>query len=243
VRILRAPWFMLAAVVVSIVGVSATFLALLFPRRRRLQRVVLGLWGRGIARAAGVRLTRSLPDALPDGACVVAPNHASMLDICVVAGYLPVDLRFVSRPFFFKVPVLGWGMAVAGHVALDPKRPREAARRLASLERLLAGGTSVVLFPEGTRSADGRVSRYKRGPFLTAIRNGIPLLPVYLGGLHAVLPRDRLVARPGRAVLVVGTPIPTTGLAEADAGALARRVEEWAREREAEHDAQAGAGR
>jgi len=182
--------------------------------------------------ASGARVTLTLPERLPEGPCILVPNHASMLDICTIAAQVPVNLRFVSRPFFFKVPVVGWGMLVGGHVALDPKKPRDAARTLATLARVFSRGISLVLFPEGTRSAGGRVGHYKRGPFLTAIRNGVPVVPVYLGGLHAVLPRGRLLPRAGPVRVVVGAPIPTAGRDEREATELARRVEAWARERE-----------
>ncbi|MFQ5845278.1 MAG: lysophospholipid acyltransferase family protein [Planctomycetota bacterium] len=186
-------------------------------------------WARAILAVVGVRLRVWGRDRVRGGPFVVVANHSSMLDICVAFVALPVQFRFVSRPFFFRVPFLGWGMALAGHISLDPRKPREARAVLRTLADRLARGTSVLLFPEGTRSPDGRVRRYKRGPFLTAIRSGVAVLPICLDGLFEALPKGARDVRPGAARVVIGEPIQTSGLGAEDAASLADRAEEWTR--------------
>jgi 1-acyl-sn-glycerol-3-phosphate acyltransferase len=188
-------------------------------------------WARGLLKAGGVRwVVRGREIAPRKKACVIVANHASMLDISVCSASLPVLFHFVSRPFFFKVPLVGWGMVATRQIGLDPKKPREASRVLRDLGKRFRRGTSVLLFPEGTRSPDGRIRRYKRGPFVTAIRCGVPVLPVSLDGVQALLPKKSFRLRPGVVNVTIGEPIPTEGMEEKEAGALAERVEAWTRE-------------
>jgi len=219
-----------AALVASTVltGVAILLVWPFSPRGKAAFRIA-AVWGRVAMRAAGVRVGIEGVERATGGPFVIVANHGSMLDIPILFASLPIQFRFVSRPFFFRIPFLGWGMTAGGHVSLDPRRPRQATRALAGLRRRFGHGISVLLFPEGTRSRDGAIARYKRGPFLTAIRNGVPLLPVALRGAHDALPPGRFVARPGPVTIVVGDPVPTEGRPEEDAEELARSVEAWAR--------------
>ena len=107
---------------------------------------------------------------------------------------------------------------------------RKAKRALAKLSARFKDGLSVCLFPEGTRSPDGTVQRYKRGPFLTAVQDGVPVLPVALIGTSTILPKKKLSPRAGRIDVVIGEPIPTVGMTIRDTKKLARDVEAWTRE-------------
>jgi len=185
--------------------------------------------GRGILLLGGVRpRVTGLPRAR-GGPFVVVANHASMLDICTLFAVLPLRFLFVSRPFYFAVPFLGWAMLAQGHLSLDPERPRRAARAFARMRDRLRRGTSLVLFPEGSRSLDGTVQRYRRGPFLLAVEVGVPVLPVRLRGLFRALPPGAWRIAAGEVAVEIGEPIATAGLAREDARALALRVEEWTR--------------
>lgn len=195
----------------------------------RLQNGIVRLWAKGLLALAGLRLAVTGREHLRGGPYVVVANHASALDIPVLAALLPIQFRFVSRPLFFKIPFLGWGMLTAGHISLDPRRPRDAAEALPRIGKRLRRGFSVILFPEGTRTPDGRLQRYRRGPFLVAIENGVPVLPVCLHGLFETMEKGSLRARPGTISAEVGAPILTAGMAREDARALAERVEAWTR--------------
>ncbi|MCZ6574371.1 MAG: lysophospholipid acyltransferase family protein [Planctomycetota bacterium] len=187
------------------------------------------IWARGILLSSGVRLTVDGRHNVRGGPFVVLGNHSSMLDIAVCYAALPIQLRFVSRPFFFKVPFLGWGMWLARHVSMDPKRPREAAAVLRSLDRRFRRGVSIVMFPEGTRSRDGQVQRYKRGPILLGVRSDVTLLPICICGTFEALPKGRFLPKPGRVRVVIGEPVPTSGVDPGDARRLASEIEAWTR--------------
>ncbi len=114
-----------------------------------------------------------------------AANHASALDILIVFGHLPVDFRIVYKRSLSLVPLVGWAIWLGGHLPIDRSHPFRARRSLDAAARRIRGGTSVVVFPEGTRSPDGSVRRFKRGSFGLAIAAGVPVVPVSLAGVKA----------------------------------------------------------
>ena len=182
------------------------------------------LWGYGGRRVMHV------PEGLDGGPFVIVANHASMMDIGTMAASMPMEFHFLSRPFFFKIPVMGWGMYAAGHFSIPRDNAREAKKVLARLKARFEVGLSACLFPEGTRTPDGTVQKYKRGPFLSAVENEIRVLPVALIGTSTSLPKGRLTPRPGRIDVVIGEPIPTKGMTIRDTKQLARDIEAWTRE-------------
>lgn len=223
-------------VVNALVGIATTTIAMLFcllalplSPSGRGGAYVCRHWSRLLLRASGIRVELTVDPAVGEGPYIVVANHCSMLDINLCAATVPVVFHFASRPFFFKIPILGWGMYVGRHLSLDPKKPRKAARVLKGLHKRFDRGLSVLLFPEGTRSPDGNVRHYKRGPFMTAIQNKVPVLPVHHHGTHELLPKGSFVPRPGILHMHIGAPISTEGMSPPDARALAERVEQWTR--------------
>ena len=187
-------------------------------------------WGKGVLWGCGVRAEVVGREHVGKGPYVVVANHASLLDIPTTAAFVPVRFHFVSRPFFFKVPFMGWGMTAAGHISIERKSAREAAKTLDEIPSRFRKGLSVVLFPEGTRSPDGNVQKYKRGPMMTALQGEVEILPVAMAGISECLPKGKLVPVPGRIRVTFGEPIPTKGLTQRDTKALAQRIEDWTRE-------------
>ncbi len=227
--LLRAIRFWPCAIVATIGVCLSLLVTALVGLQQRATAPTGRWWGHMLLFGAGVRFETAGTQAPKGRAYVIVPNHTSMLDIAIINACVHVDLRYVSRPFFFKVPILGWSMYLGGHVALDPKKPKAAARVLRNLGPMFEAGRSLVLFPEGTRTPDGTVQAYRRGPISAAIENGVPLLPVRIEGLFESLPRGRLLPRPSRAKLTIGEPIETTGLKPPDAKRLTKQIEQWAR--------------
>lgn len=225
---LRWAWYWLVLVVASLVATLLLALNHLTSRRRSTITRISRRWGQSLLWAAGADLIVESSE-IPDGPYVIVANHSSSLDIPAGFATVPVAFCFASRPFFFKVPFLGWSMRMSEHVAIDPKNPRQSIQALRSLDDRFRRGLSVLLFPEGTRSPDGRIRGYKRGPFLAAVRNGVPILPVRLWNFHCALPKGSSWPRPTRVAVQFGAPIPTTGLTPADAKKLADEVRDWTR--------------
>jgi len=161
--------------------------------------------------------------------CLLVANHQSWIDIPVLFRSVPVPLRFLAKQELARVPFLGAYIRAMGMVFVDR---RDARRAKASVDRVAAslrGGAAIVSFPEGTRSADGRVGRFKSGAFDAVLAAGADVVPVGIVGAGRVLPRDGFRVRPGRIEVRFGAPIPTRDLGRADRAELARRAEEAVR--------------
>ncbi len=158
---------------------------------------------------------------------VFASNHQSIYDIPVIFASLPFQLRILAKESLGRFPVLGWHLKRTGHLLVDRRKP--GATLFRQIAARMKTGVSLIVFPEGTRSADGRVARFKGGVFLLAIEAGVPIVPVSVSASRHVMRKGRLLTRPGHVRLVVHDPVPTAGLTAADAKALASRVREIVR--------------
>jgi 1-acyl-sn-glycerol-3-phosphate acyltransferase len=203
---------------------SAAVLAALVDRSGCSTRRIGGVWSRALLRLVRVEVTVEGVAHVPAGPAVYAANHASALDILVVFGYLPVDFRIVYKRSLSLVPLVGWAIWLGGHVPIDRSNPFRARRSLDAAARRIRGGTSVVVFPEGTRSPDGTVRRFKRGSFSLALEAAAPAVPVSLVGVKTVVPRGLASVRRGRVVVRIHAPIASTGRAPEEAEALAEEV-------------------
>jgi 1-acyl-sn-glycerol-3-phosphate acyltransferase len=180
------------------------------PRRRFLLWITRG-WARIILFCAGVRVTVEGREHVPAGAAVFAANHTSALDIALVFGCLPVDFRIIHKKSLYWVPVLGQYLFFSGHVGVDRKNPFKAKQSLKRAARRIHDGMSVVVFPEGTRSKDGRVQPFKRGSFVLAQEAGVAVVPVSLIGVKALTRRGLVHAEPGPVTIRIHPPVATSG--------------------------------
>jgi len=153
-------------------------------------------------------------------------NHQSWIDIPALFTALPVPLLFMAKRELARVPFLGWYIQAMGMVFIERGARQAGAASVGQAAERLSQGFSVLSFPEGTRSRDGRVHRFKSAGFAAAIEAGVPVVPVALEGAGRVLPPTGFRPRPGTIRLTVGTPIPTAGLTRGDRADLARRAEE-----------------
>jgi 1-acyl-sn-glycerol-3-phosphate acyltransferase len=190
-----------------------------------------GLWfrrlGRALARLHGSRV-RVRGEELPDvrGTYVVVSNHQSLADIPVLC-HLPWEMKWLAKAELFRVPVVGWMMRMAADIPVDRGRRAQAVAALRRAERTLAQGCSVMVFPEGTRSPDGRVGPFNDGAFHLAIRAGVPVLPIAVLGSRECLPRASWrMGHPAAVEVRVFPPISTDALGERAVGALRDRARE-----------------
>jgi 1-acyl-sn-glycerol-3-phosphate acyltransferase len=200
---------------------TAAVLAGLGDRSGRLGRSLARSWARIILRALGVRVEVGGSENVPPGPAVYAANHGSALDIPILFGYLPVDFRIIHKRSLYLIPILGWALYLGGHIGIDRANAFRARRSLGAAAERIRGGTSVAVFPEGTRSPDARVRPFKRGSFVLAAEAGVPVVPVSLLGVKAVVPQGIRTLRPGTVHLRVHPAIPQAGR---DAEALAEEV-------------------
>lgn len=204
---------------------SMAMLSVLFTRSGDTAHRLGRLWGWIVIRAAGARLLVEGSGNIPAGRPVVfACNHASQLDIPVLYRALPLQFRFIVKQELFRIPFFGLAMRMTGYIPVDRSGGREAVRSLQEAARRIAAGTSVVVFPEGTRSPDGSLGAFKPGGMVVAIKAGVPVIPVAILGSSRVLPKGRLRVHPGTITVRIGPPI------ESSTPEGPRRKEDLARE-------------
>jgi 1-acyl-sn-glycerol-3-phosphate acyltransferase len=151
---------------------------------------------------------------------VVVSNHQSQYDIFVLYGWLGIDFKWVMKKELRRVPVLGYSCAKIGHIFIDRSNREAALASLKAARRKVAGGTSVLFFPEGTRSPDGRMLAFKKGAFKMAVSLDLPLLPVTIQGTRDILPTRTIDLFPGRVVMTVHPPIDVSRYGEERLAAL-----------------------
>jgi 1-acyl-sn-glycerol-3-phosphate acyltransferase len=138
---------------------------------------------------------------------VIISNHQSMYDIFLIYGWLGIDIKWVMKKELAKIPGVGFGSKKVGHIFLDRSNSRVALESLNDAKRKLVKGTSVVIFPEGTRSPTGQPGNFKKGAFKLALDLGLPILPITIIGTRKVLPSGSIDLRPGKVSMIIHKPI------------------------------------
>jgi 1-acyl-sn-glycerol-3-phosphate acyltransferase len=158
------------------------------------------------------------------GPYMFTPNHQSHFDIAALLGYLPGENRFAAKMELFRQPVLGMVLRTLGMIPIDRSNPLEAIDKL---NRLKEEHYSTIIFPEGTRSRDGNLLPFKKGPFVAAIHLGIPIVPVVCKGTAEIMPKGGYLSIvPGEVEIVVLEPIATAGMSYDDRDRLRDEVRE-----------------
>jgi 1-acyl-sn-glycerol-3-phosphate acyltransferase len=181
-------------------------------------------WSRLILVTTGVRVeVIGLERLEPNRTYVFVSNHQSFYDIPILFWFLPYQLRIISKESVGRFPFLGWHLRRTGHMLVDRSR-RSHTRVFDWASRLTSSGLSLIVFPEGTRSRDGRVAEFKGGSFFLALEAGLPIAPISVIGSRHVMLKGRLATYPGRVKVVIHDPIDTTGMSRKDAREVAERV-------------------
>jgi 1-acyl-sn-glycerol-3-phosphate acyltransferase len=213
-----------AAILLTVGYASAACVAALLDRSGRTTRGIGGAWSRILLRVLRVEVRVFGLEHVPAGPAIYAANHGSALDIFVVFGHLPVDFRIIYKRSLSLLPLVGWSIWLAGHIPIDRSNPFRARRSLKEAARRISGGTSVVTFPEGTRSPDSTVRLFRRGSFNLALEAGVPIVPVSLAGVKDVVPHGLPSLRAGRVQVLIAPPVPVTGRKPEEVDSLAEEV-------------------
>ena len=152
------------------------------------------------------------------------PNHASFLDVLLLFAYLPHNFRFIIKKDFFAVPLLGWALYQCGNIPMDRKNPWKALRSLRRSADLLKDGISIVVFPEGTRSANGAIQDFKSALFILPIRSRTPVVPVLIEGTFDALKPGTILLHPRPLKVTFYDPIPADSYEVRDRGSYAEKV-------------------
>jgi 1-acyl-sn-glycerol-3-phosphate acyltransferase len=177
-----------------------------------------------ITRVAGMRVEVEGRENIPPGVCLFAANHTSNADAPAIVGAIPRRLAIFARKSLFDIPIVGLAFRLARFVPVD-RGNRDAA--LASVKQAveyIKTGSSFLVYPEGTRSPDGRMQRFKKGSFVMAIEAGVPIVPVACSGAHHIMKKNSLIIRPGKVTVRFGKPCEVSGYTVEQRSALAQQV-------------------
>jgi 1-acyl-sn-glycerol-3-phosphate acyltransferase len=138
---------------------------------------------------------------------VIVSNHQSQYDIFVLYGWLDIDFKWVMKQELRKVPAIGISCERLGHIYVDRSNREAALASINAAKQRIVDGTSVLFFPEGTRSRDNRMRPFKKGAFRMALDLQLPILPITIQGTRDILPSDTMDLYPGRATMIIHPPI------------------------------------
>jgi 1-acyl-sn-glycerol-3-phosphate acyltransferase len=179
---------------------------------------------RNLVRLCGVQVHVRGLEHVGTGPHMFIPNHQSHFDIAMLLGYLPGNNRFAAKKEMFNEPILGAVLRTMGMIPIDRDNPLEAIQLLNDLK---LDQFSTIVFPEGTRSRDGNLLPFKKGPFVAAIHLSVPIVPVVCKGTSRVMPKGKYLSiLPGEVEMVVLEPIATSGMTYDDRDRLRERVRE-----------------
>lgn len=208
---LQTLLFFLVILPVMIIGMSIGLLLNLIDPSGNLFYPMTAWWGRFAARILGIKVEVTGQERYDNKkAYLIVSNHAGMADIPLILGAIRLNLRFVAKEELGRIPIFGWALKGAGYVLIKRGQNREALQSLLDAANRIREGKSIHIFPEGTRSEDGRLLPFKRGAFMIAWKSGAPVLPVTIVGSNLITPKKSLKIRKGKIRVIIGDPIDPT---------------------------------
>lgn len=214
-------WTIFMTGVLGIVAITLSF----FSKSGNMPHTVARFWSKSILFISRVKVKiHGISNINPAESYVFMVNHQSNFDIPVLMGSLPVQFRWLAKAELFKIPIFGRGMKGCGYISIDRSNRREAYKSLKRASETIQNGTSVLIFPEGTRSEDGKIRPFKKGGFILTIDAGVPIIPVILYGTFSIMPKNRMLIKPRHVYMKILKPIETKGYKLSEKDELKDRV-------------------
>jgi len=165
-------------------------------------------WSPVLLWAGGARLSvQGQEHVVASRATIYVSNHQSTIDIPTLFMAIPVDVRFVAKRQLGFVPFLGWYLHLARFPLIDRSNRSKAIASMEAASQQIRSGTSIIVYPEGTRSQDGRILPFKKGSFALALKAGVPICPVAIEGSGKLMPKNSWNITPGEIRVKIGAPI------------------------------------
>ncbi|HEY5673624.1 MAG TPA: lysophospholipid acyltransferase family protein [Malonomonas sp.] len=184
-------------------------------------------WGRGCLLLAGLRVKVRGAEHIPHGrAALYVANHQSNFDIPILYTGLPLQFRWLAKKELFDVPLFGLAIKRCGYIPIDRSDRRKAMHSMNAAAQQVSNGVSVIVFPEGTRSPDGKLQEFKKGGALIAVKAQVPIVPVAIKGSFAVMSKDSFRIHGSDIEVEIFPPIETAGLKNSDADRLLEQARE-----------------
>jgi len=192
----------------SMFWASFTLVSAPFNYKHKIGYFILKNWTRGGLFLYGIKVNLSGNKNIEKGkGYIYVSNHLSYLDILVLLATIPDNIRMVYKSEISRIPIFGWAMLACGFISINRSNIKSAMRSLEKGAEKVKKGLSVLIFPEGTRSPDGKTAEFKRGMFLLAEASGADIIPVSISGTYELLPKNSTLVSSGRVNLVIGEPL------------------------------------
>jgi 1-acyl-sn-glycerol-3-phosphate acyltransferase len=207
-----------------VLGLLVLFLSF-FVRSGNPMHKIAWLWGRSILIVSRIKVSvKGLSNIDHSKSYIFMSNHQSNFDIPVLLGHLKVQFRWLAKMELFKIPIFGHAMRKAGYISIDRLNRESAFESLKIAARKIKSGVSVMIFPEGTRSLDGKIRPFKKGGFVLAIDSGVPIVPIVLTGTRSIMTKGSFRINPGNVSMIIHQPIQTSVYTRQTKEALMQRV-------------------
>ncbi len=220
-------YFWTMVVIYVVFHATLAIIVSLFDSSGRINGAVCRSWARNVLRTARVKVHIDGTDIADcPGPRIYMSNHQSYFDVISLMAHLPDNARFVAKKSLEYIPFFGQGMRAVGTVIIDRRKPELARRTLSEIaESNMGKGVGVIIFPEGTRSRDGKLGLFKKGGFVLAIQTGATIVPVGISGSRHIMPADGYRVKPGEIFISIGDPISTDGFSIEDKDALIEKTQ------------------
>jgi 1-acyl-sn-glycerol-3-phosphate acyltransferase len=165
---------------------------------------VASLWSRLICQWNGIRVEiTGVENILTNQPQIFIANHQGYYDIFALAGYLDVQLRWVSKAILFRIPFMGWAMSAARYISVKRNNRKQSYQAFLKTLEAINIGSSIVVFPEGTRSEDGSIGNFKKGSQLLAQRANVPMVPITIIGTRDIIRKGSIIIHPGPIKIII----------------------------------------
>jgi 1-acyl-sn-glycerol-3-phosphate acyltransferase len=172
----------------------------------------------------GVHVEVKGTDRIPAGPCIFAANHTSSADAPAVVGAIPRRIAILLKRSLFDWPIVGQAFHLAHFIPVDRFNRESAIESVDKAIEALRNGQSFLIYPEGTRSPDGRLQQFKKGTAVMAIKSGVPVVPVACSGAHRVMEKRKLIIHPGKIVVEFLDPVDSAAYSLENREALVQKI-------------------
>ncbi|MEE8637598.1 MAG: lysophospholipid acyltransferase family protein [Candidatus Margulisiibacteriota bacterium] len=211
--------FLYLLTVVSLeIGIDiGAFFALFSKSKTAPLQTAARIWARFALAFSGIKVSVSGLENIPrERGLIFASNHQSFVDTVLTLTSIPTNFRVLAAKKYFRVPILGRGWRKAGYILVDQDSPSSFFHILKKTIEIIKAGESVLIFPEGTRSKNGKLGEFKHASLLPALRSGAPIIPIAISGSFDILPRGTWIIYPRPVKFSFGKPIYIRSEAEYD---------------------------
>jgi 1-acyl-sn-glycerol-3-phosphate acyltransferase len=190
--------------ILSIALGSLSVILRIFDTSGNQSHRVASLWSRLICQWNGIRVEIiGAENILTNQPQIFLANHQGYYDIFALAGYLDVQLRWVSKAILFRIPFMGWAMSAARYISVERNNRKQSYQAFLKTLEAINIGSSIVVFPEGTRSEDGSIGNFKKGSQLLAQRANVPMVPITIIGTRDIIRKGSIIIHPGPIKIII----------------------------------------